>query len=428
MLDYVAQGGADEIVVQYLDRFGRNSREIRRRYWDLEDRGVSVIATDENIQEELPLMIKAYMAGAESRRNSERVRSYMPKAIAKGVHAARPPYGLHPVKQVHGDKVETTWELDQGEAPAVREMYRLAVEDNLGYKAIGDRLTAMGHKTKGGRPLASYTVSQILNNPAIMGTLGYGRKPRKGNPPGERVEIPGFFPPILSAEEWQRLQERLAIRRESPKGKAHSSTYLLGGIVRCGHCGGPMVGKAGSLRQGKRYRNYFCSHAMRSKALCGFYNGHSAPKLEAAILDYLGQFSDPQVVRRYLEATEVQETDRLQAELKGIEARLGELDRQFLADMERLDRGVINEAEFGRRNTARRQEVVGMESRKTELTSKLEAERGKAAQLERVPVEVKTFLEAFQGMEVRQAKAQLQTILKAAHVYRDGRIELEFRG
>ena len=30
-------------------------------------------------------------------------------------------------------------------------------------------------------------------------------------------------------------------------------------------------------------------------------------------------------------------------------------------------------------------------------------------------------------MDIRQQKAQLQTILKAAHIYRDGRIELEFR-
>jgi hypothetical protein len=41
---------------------------------------------------------------------------------------------------------------------------------------------------------------------------------------------------------------------------------------------------------------------------------------------------------------------------------------------------------------------------------------------------VKTFVQAFQGLEPRQQKAQLQTILKAATVYKDGRIELEFRG
>jgi hypothetical protein len=48
--------------------------------------------------------------------------------------------------------------------------------------------------------------------------------------------------------------------------------------------------------------------------------------------------------------------------------------------------------------------------------------------LERVPTVIKTFIEAFQSLEPHQQKAQLQTILKAAQIYKDGRIELEFRG
>ncbi len=41
---------------------------------------------------------------------------------------------------------------------------------------------------------------------------------------------------------------------------------------------------------------------------------------------------------------------------------------------------------------------------------------------------IKTFEEAFQSLDLRQQKAQLQTILKSAQVYKDGKIELEFRG
>jgi hypothetical protein len=38
-----------------------------------------------------------------------------------------------------------------------------------------------------------------------------------------------------------------------------------------------------------------------------------------------------------------------------------------------------------------------------------------------------TFLKAFERLDSRQQKAHLQTILKAAHVFRDGNIALEFR-
>ena len=73
MVEFVKAGGADVIVVQYLDRFGRNPKEILSRIWQLQEYGVTVQVTDEDVQEELLLLIRAGMAGAESRRTSERV-------------------------------------------------------------------------------------------------------------------------------------------------------------------------------------------------------------------------------------------------------------------------------------------------------------------------------------------------------------------
>jgi hypothetical protein len=48
--------------------------------------------------------------------------------------------------------------------------------------------------------------------------------------------------------------------------------------------------------------------------------------------------------------------------------------------------------------------------------------------MKRIPTAIKTFEEAFDSLDVRQQKSQLQTILKAAHIYKDRKIELEFRG
>ncbi len=427
MVEEAKRGGVDVILVQYLDRFGRNPREILQRYWELESFGVSVVATDEDIKEELILLVKAGMAGAESRRISERVRANMSNAVSKGVHVGRHPFGLQPIKDVNGSKIEVHWELHPEEASVVQEMRRLAVEENLGFKAIADRITAMGSRAHGGRPFAAYTVQKILTNPAIMGTLVFGRKPRKGNPQMELVEIPGFFPAIVSVEEWEELQERLSIRRENPKGKAHSSEYLLSGIARCGHCGGPMTGKVGAERKGKRYRNYYCSRAIRSRGLCSVYNGHSAPKLEKVILEYLEQFSDLDKVRDYLAAAERTEIEKREAELQHVEKRLADSDPQFLQHLDLLKRGLLNEQEFKRANEAAREKTKADEEKKKELTAWLKREHSIESRIESVPGEIKTFIEASQTMDVRRQKAQLQTIIKAAKVFRDGRIELEFR-
>ena len=165
MVDFVLAGGADVVVVQFLDRFGRNPREILRRYWELEEHGIKVVPTDEDIQEEIILLIKAGMAGAESRRTSERVRANMGRAVAKGVQAGRPPYGLKPIRELKDGKVTLHWEVDPTEGPVVREMARLAIEENLGFKVIGDKLNAEGHQAHGGKPFASFTVQKILTNP-----------------------------------------------------------------------------------------------------------------------------------------------------------------------------------------------------------------------------------------------------------------------
>lgn len=427
MVDFVLQGGADLIIVQFLDRFGRNPREILQRYWELQDLGVSIIATDEDIREELMLLLKAGIAGAESRRTSERVRSNMGRAVQKGVQAARPPFGLRPVREIVNGRVETRWELDPIEAPIVREMYRLAVNENLGYKAIADQLTQQGYVGRAGHPFANYTIQRVLSNEALMGDLVYGKKPKKGNPQQEIVRVPGFFPAILSAEEWQELQQRLSIRRESAQGHTHSSDYLLSGILRCGHCGGPMVGRRSAAYKGKHYRNYWCSRAMKSRAMCATYNGHSATKVEKAVLEYLSQFSDPELVAQHLETARGKDLEDRERELKGVQKGLTELENQFLQHLDLLKRGVLSEAEFVKVNESARSQVGALEARRDELATWLEEQRGRVAAAKGLPDAIRSFLEDFEQIDIRRQKAQLQTILKATYITRDDQLELEFR-
>ena len=87
----------------------------------------------------------------------------------------------------------------------------------------------------------------------------------------------------------------------------------------------------------------------------------------------------------------------------------------------------MTEKEYLKRQEVRREEQGRLQPRKGELEASISAQRDMEAQAEAVPVKVRSFLEDFQEMDVRQAKAMLQGIIKAAHVWNDGRIELEFR-
>ncbi len=78
-------------------------------------------------------------------------------------------------------------------------------------------------------------------------------------------------------------------------------------------------------------------------------------------------------------------------------------------------------------NAQRRQERADLETRRATLAAEVERSRKQAEIAEELPGRIGTFLEDFMGLDVRRQKAHLQTILRAAHVYRDGRLELEFR-
>jgi hypothetical protein len=252
----------------------------------------------------------------------------------------------------------------------------------------------------------------MAGNPVFKGHLG------------EPIVNEGAYPAILSAEEWDNLQQRLTIRREGQhRGNMGNSVYLLSGVLRCGHCGAAMSGE----NKGK-HRYYTCTGRKMARELCSEGRNHRREALEEAILNHLGQYSDPDMVRELLEA-QGQETDnRDEAELTRVNTRLAELERGFLNDLDRVDRHIMTEAEYLKRREVRRQEQEELQPRKAELEASVAAQKDMEAQATAVPVKVRSFLQDFRDMEVPQAKAILQGIIKAAHVFKDGRIELEFRG
>ena len=87
-------------------------------------------------------------------------------------------------------------------------------------------------------------------------------------------------------------------------------------------------------------------------------------KLESAVLEYLGQFSDPETVRGHIEAADRDKLVRKRSELKDIEASLEDLETQFTQNLGFLRRGVLNEQEFVKANNlARVQQSAVQESK-----------------------------------------------------------------
>lgn len=429
MVKHALDGHADVVVVRWLDRFGRNPREILRRVWQLQEAGVEVVATDEDLQQEIVLLVKAWSAGQESRRNAERVMTTMLAAAKKGVHFGRAPYGFKRVVLPTG---MVTFDHDPEEVAAIREMARLVTQENLGYKAVADRLSASGFPARSRRGWASEVVRKVLSSPTLVGRMVYGQVPKKGNIGSEVVTIEGYFEAVLTPAEWDAVQQRLAIRRETtPRGRAALSPYLLSGIAQCGHCGAGLIGSMSSRknRDGTVYHHcaYICANGRRGRALCSDVKYHSAAKLERVILQHLAQYDDPERVRELLAEAEASQAASGVDELQRVEQRLAAIDVDFHRNLDLLKRGILDEEDFARANGDRKTERKALETRLAELRAQVNTGRAREAAVTALPARVRGFLDDVEHLEVRKAKALLQTILQAAHVYRDGRIELEFR-
>ncbi len=89
---------------------------------------------------------------------------------------------------------------------------------------------------------------------------------------------------------------------------------------------------------------------------------------------------------------------------------------------------MLSETEFSKANQVARSQSTALEARREELGSWVEEQRTRVSTAERLPGAIKSFLADFESLDVRHQKAQLQAILKSAYVFRDERIELEFRG
>jgi hypothetical protein len=80
------------------------------------------------------------------------------------------------------------------------------------------------------------------------------------------------------------------------------------------------------------------------------------------------------------------------------------------------------------RNKAACSQKTILEARRNEMAKLLSQPRASEYIIKRTLTAIKTFEEAFNSLDIHQQKAQLQTILKAANIFKDGKIKLEFRG
>src|SRR5262249_24214738 len=101
------------------------------------------------------------------------------------------------------------------------------------------------HKRIGGKPIVLSSIYRMFTSPFYAGLLVWNGRTFKG-----------AHDPIVSIDEFERVQELLALRE---KPRPHERHFAFTGLIRCGECGLLVTAEEKVNRFGSHYTYYHCT-------------------------------------------------------------------------------------------------------------------------------------------------------------------------
>ncbi|HYW86803.1 MAG TPA: recombinase family protein [Chloroflexota bacterium] len=232
---------ADTVVVAYFDRLFRNLRVQAEVVERVEAAGGSVLTADvgevraNTAGSRLSSTLLGAVAEYQRLVTRERTNEARRRAIARGTPATAT------ILPGYRKTADRRLVVDEDEAAVVRQAFELRAADGS-WRTVRDFLSEHGIvRSLGG-------VMKLLSSRTVLGELRHGEYVNENS-----------HPAIVSREIWERVQRR----GHDPRGP--KSTRLLahvGGILRCGSCGGHLSASVEYPRK-RRYETYRCAGLVR---------------------------------------------------------------------------------------------------------------------------------------------------------------------
>ncbi len=323
-----AQPAGTEVIAATAAVFGDRVRDRARRILQLAALRVPVRLADGSAPG--AALVAAWDDRGPDERRRERAREGMRRRALRGEVLGRAPYGY-----VVADRQLVP---DPREAATVKRIFAMYLDENEGIRRIARRLNDQGIVTRTGRPWTAGAVRNVLRNAVYTGLYR-----RLG------VTVARAHPSLVTTAQHAEVLRRMTSKRTAPATQERRE-YLLSGLVRCGHCGGPMIGarRPGEGTEVVEYAYYRCQ-AATNEGRCA-YHTRRAEALEAEVVDALSR-SNAAVPKstRARRAT-------------GHEARRAALDRTLDHMLERRATGQWTDADLVRRAAPIVLEQLSMEA------------------------------------------------------------------
>ncbi len=350
-------GRFSQVWVVRSDRLGRDAFELLRIWRVFESIGISLRATDENIDDPFYFDIHAVIAANERRKFLERSAEGMNRAAREGRYTG----GIVPLGYTSsGDRGFRRLVPDDSimwaglsAADVVRRIYHHLASDGWTCPHIASEFNSLGIPTsyrrdrrgvRGRRTQGLWRSGHIRNlivNPVYRGVLQYGRRSTK---PNGREVISASVPPLVSKDVWNAAIATLKRNRALPRNSCHA--YLLRSLIRCAVCG---LSFCGTWTRGPRYR---CNGSMAHRGpFAGKCIGASikGEKLEAAVWSDVSRFlTNPSdlVDELLAESNDIESRAVAEAERASLLANRSAAQHRRKRAIDLYTRGKLSEIEF----------------------------------------------------------------------------------
>ena len=393
--DAVAHARLDRILITAPDRLARNYVHQVLLVEELQGHGAVVEFLDrpmsQDPHDQLLLQIRGAVAEYERTLITERMRRGRLRKLRAGILLpwTRPPYGYRVDPERPRDPAGVR--LDEAEAAVVRDLFTWFTDEDASVCELARRLHRLGVASPFG--LESWHLSSlrnVLNNPVYVGQVfgnrlraqpiqqrrsalrpaGHTGESRRVVDPAEWIAV-ATVPAIITREQFERAQERLAYNQRMAPRNNRVHDYLLRGLVSCGHCRQACAGR----HVWRGYDYYVCRTRTRpspqsAEERCPTRCIPGRPLEELVWRDLCEVLAAPDMLLRAMERA--RGGHWLPQEMQARRANLGRARAGLRQQIERLTEaylaGVLPLGEYQHRRQNTEGRLAAIESQERELT------------------------------------------------------------
>jgi len=268
MIKRIRKGEARGIIAWHPDRLSRNEIDASTitylvRTGIIHDLKFASYNFDNSPEGIMMLQLALSQSQYFSSKLGKDVKRGLEKKVSLGWLPGVAPEGY--LNDVRLEKGQRTLITDKKRAPILRKAFELFLTGNYTAQEVLNKLnneweyTTRSKAKTGGGSLARSTWYKMLTSPFYTGIITYNGK-----------ESPGKHKPIISLDEFNRIQELLGLR--GCKRNIKKLDFMYSGTFTCGFCGCAITAerKTKYLKEAnevKSYQYYHCTHK-RKQANC----------------------------------------------------------------------------------------------------------------------------------------------------------------